>query len=81
MRQTFILLLLMFREAHFGQGLGPIFLDGIECEGTEHGLAECYHRGWEVHSCSHEEDASLVCEQYHGKQIHHPSTKSCQFDF
>ncbi|XP_009472625.1 PREDICTED: soluble scavenger receptor cysteine-rich domain-containing protein SSC5D [Nipponia nippon] len=47
--------------AWFGEGLGPIWLNGVRCRGTEERLALCRHRGWRPHVCAHEEDASAVC--------------------
>ncbi|KAF1464515.1 Scavenger receptor cysteine-rich domain-containing group B protein, partial [Pygoscelis antarcticus] len=43
------------------EGLGPIWLNGLRCRGTEERLALCRHRGWRPHVCAHEEDASAVC--------------------
>ena len=51
-----------FSEAHFGRGLGPIFLDDVNCSGTEARLAECplqNDRGY--HNCNHGEDAGVKC--------------------
>ncbi|NXT01313.1 DMBT1 protein, partial [Jacana jacana] len=47
--------------AWFGEGSGPIWLNGLRCRGTEERLVLCRHRGWRPHVCSHEEDASAVC--------------------
>ena len=47
--------------ARFGQGRGPIFLDYVNCNGTELQLRNCRNRGIGVHSCSHVEDAGVVC--------------------
>ncbi|NXW50739.1 DMBT1 protein, partial [Nyctiprogne leucopyga] len=47
--------------AWFGEGSGPIWLNGLRCRGTEERLALCRHRGWRPHVCAHEEDASAVC--------------------
>ncbi|XP_065904057.1 deleted in malignant brain tumors 1 protein-like [Dysidea avara] len=49
-------------SATFGQGTGPIWLDGISCRGNEYNLANCTHLGYGVlYSCSHREDAGVVC--------------------
>uniref|UniRef100_A0A8B9P3K5 SRCR domain-containing protein n=1 Tax=Apteryx owenii TaxID=8824 RepID=A0A8B9P3K5_APTOW len=47
--------------AWFGEGSGPIWLNGLRCRGTEERLELCRHRGWRKHVCTHEEDASAVC--------------------
>ncbi|NXX63549.1 DMBT1 protein, partial [Scopus umbretta] len=47
--------------AWFGEGSGPIWLNGLRCQGTEERLVLCRHRGWRPHVCAHEEDASAVC--------------------
>lgn len=47
--------------AWFGEGSGPIWLNGLRCRGGEGRLAQCRHRGWRSHVCTHEEDASAVC--------------------
>ncbi|NXJ86617.1 DMBT1 protein, partial [Trogon melanurus] len=49
------------RRAHFGRGLGPIWLDNVMCTGTEAALSECRAKAWGLHGCQHAEDASVVC--------------------
>uniref|UniRef100_A0A8D0EVC8 Soluble scavenger receptor cysteine-rich domain-containing protein SSC5D n=1 Tax=Strix occidentalis caurina TaxID=311401 RepID=A0A8D0EVC8_STROC len=48
-------------SAHFGQGSGRIWLDNVNCTGTEAALSECQARPWGSNSCDHQEDASVVC--------------------
>ena len=50
-----------FRHARFGQGEGPIHLDGLQCTGEEESLLDCRHRGIGIHSCGYYEDASVLC--------------------
>ncbi|XP_075952817.1 scavenger receptor cysteine-rich domain-containing protein DMBT1-like [Anarhichas minor] len=50
------------RSAHFGQGSGPIWLDDLQCSGTESSLTDCTHRGLGTHNCGHSEDAGAICE-------------------
>ena len=49
------------RQARFGEGVDPIWMDEVQCEGTETTLADCPFYGWGVHNCRHSEDASAVC--------------------
>uniref|UniRef100_A0A8C1VT71 Neurotrypsin n=1 Tax=Cyprinus carpio TaxID=7962 RepID=A0A8C1VT71_CYPCA len=50
--------------AHFGQGTGPIMLDGVHCTGNELSLEECPHAPWDQHNCDHMEDAGVSCNPF-----------------
>ena len=47
--------------AYFGQGVGSIALDNVDCNGREPTLLNCSHRGFFVHDCDHSKDASVQC--------------------
>ncbi len=49
--------------SEFGEGTGGIFLDEVDCNGTEQNLLDCPHNGLGVHSiyCYHSIDAAVRC--------------------
>ncbi|XP_054848819.1 deleted in malignant brain tumors 1 protein-like [Eublepharis macularius] len=47
--------------SHFGEGSGPIWLDGVSCTGTENAISKCPAKVWGNSNCSHKEDAGVVC--------------------
>lgn len=55
------------REAGFGRGTGPIFLDDLLCNGDEDSLIDCLQEN----NCDHGEDAGVTC-QTDGKTARHP---------
>ena len=51
-----------YRRAYFGHGSGPIWLDNIDCIGTESTLASCGHLGFGItRYCSYREDVGVRC--------------------
>ena len=49
------------KRASFGEGTGIVWLDNVQCQGTESSLLLCSHLGLAVHNCEHNEDAGVVC--------------------
>lgn len=49
-------------NSKFQQGDGPIFLDGLECDGDENDLLSCRRSALlGVADCSHAEDVGIIC--------------------
>ncbi|NXT44425.1 WC11 protein, partial [Pelecanoides urinatrix] len=48
-------------EAAFGMGQGPIWLEQVECQGTEPSLQDCWARPGDGRACRHKEDAAVRC--------------------
>ena len=65
MRQCFILVAdaipIGVFSGIFDPGIGPIFLDNVDCTGNETILNDCPHNGVGIHNCAHREDAGVVC--------------------
>ncbi|XP_052275321.1 deleted in malignant brain tumors 1 protein-like isoform X1 [Dreissena polymorpha] len=47
--------------ATYGQGVDPIWLDDVTCNGTESSFYNCRHNNWNVTNCQHNEDVGVDC--------------------
>ena len=54
---------IIFRHAAFyGKGRDKkIWLDDVNCVGTEVTIGNCLHNGWNSHNCKHRHDAGVKC--------------------
>ena len=46
--------------AYYGQGSGQIWLNYVNCVGSEDSITNCTH-GWRSNDCFHERDANVRC--------------------
>jgi len=46
----------------YGSSYSRIWLDGVQCVGTEKTIGECKHKDWGVHDCISGEDVSISCQ-------------------
>ena len=53
--------ILAYSSAEFGKAKGKIWLDEVQCVGTETELGDCIHLAWGTHDCQHYEDAGVSC--------------------
>ena len=48
-------------KGFFGQGPDPIWMDDVDCVGSENRLIDCPFAGFGTNNCSHSEDAGVSC--------------------
>ena len=50
-------------RAVYGQGIGEILYDEMDCSGLERNLSDCQSATFRVHNCQHSEDAGVLCRR------------------
>ncbi|XP_036419203.1 LOW QUALITY PROTEIN: scavenger receptor cysteine-rich type 1 protein M130-like, partial [Colossoma macropomum] len=48
-------------DAHFGPGSGPVWMDSVDCSGSETILKHCRSRRLSRHDCDHSSAAGVIC--------------------
>ena len=54
----------IFKSALLGSGEGPIWLDDLDCDGSEKTLLKCRRPQFGQHDCFHSEDVGVRCSAY-----------------
>ncbi|XP_076861234.1 scavenger receptor cysteine-rich type 1 protein M130-like [Brachyhypopomus gauderio] len=48
-------------DSHFGPGSGQIWMDDVDCSGSESTLKNCSSAGWGKHNCNQTKTAGVIC--------------------
>jgi len=64
-----------FINNSYGAGSGRIWLDDVQCTGTETNIADCQHNRWGDHNCEHSEDVSVSCRPNTVRLVGGPSSQ------
>uniref|UniRef100_A0A3P9GXQ0 Soluble scavenger receptor cysteine-rich domain-containing protein SSC5D n=1 Tax=Oryzias latipes TaxID=8090 RepID=A0A3P9GXQ0_ORYLA len=51
------------KTAFFGEGKNEIWLDDVQCTGSEPSIMKCPHKPIGINNCGHGEDAGVVCAE------------------
>ncbi len=56
-------------QGTYVQGTGNIWLDNVQCSGSEKKLADCRASSVGINFCTHAQDAGVVCQEGKDKDI------------
>jgi len=51
----------LFVGSSYGGGSGRVWLNDVQCSGSESKITDCPHSGWGGQNCSHSDDVSVSC--------------------
>ena len=51
-----------YSNSPYGQGVGQILLDDVQCIGTEMSIINCNHTAIGTSNCQHTEDVGVKCQ-------------------
>lgn len=58
-------------RAFYGYGQGVVWLSEVQCSGAENRLLDCRYLGFNIRTCTHSEDANVICTGEAGVQKGH----------
>ena len=58
---------IVYENAYFGEGSGPILMDEFRCRGFEASLSSCLRNDSKNHHCRHSQDVGVRCNGTGGK--------------
>jgi len=51
----------LYTGNQYRRSSGPIWLDNVDCTGSETHFTQCSHNGWGTYNCGHYQDVSISC--------------------
>lgn len=57
-----------YKGSFYGEGVGPLWLDDVQCLGSETRIDECRHKAWGSNKCNHGMDVLINCLPSEGER-------------